>query len=163
MKTVIESFMLSVNAKQVGLNVLNLRLSDSGAIYTFLISGNGSKYFRAMELSYYDNYNGKFFMYANGTWFDDIIALNSDLVKSKTLTLGASVTIPAGGSSPTYDLSVLMPNVNIVQVTPLTNMVTGWNNIRPVICLSSSGYVLQFVNQGNSATTLALWASVSYV
>lgn len=90
-------------------------------------------------------------------------ALNSDLPKNTIVTLGSAVTISGNSTGVAYDISSLIgTDKEILQITPFTSMVTGYQNVRASICKSSSGYIVIFANTMSSAITLNLFANVLY-
>ena len=64
-KSSVYNFMTSEKCNINGLNVLNLIHSSTGGVYTYLISGNGTGFFRALNITYYDSSFGEILTYAN--------------------------------------------------------------------------------------------------
>lgn len=78
-KQALEAFMTSSKCNQSGLNVLNLINTLNGGSHTFIISGNGWKYFYAVEITYYNDH-GKCYKYKAGTWEEmDAFAFQSSV------------------------------------------------------------------------------------
>ena len=83
-KSAVYDFMTSDKCNLQGLNVLNIINSSSGGVYTYLISGNGLKFFRAVNITYYDSSFGEIFTYANDQWLPRRY-LNSSVYSSREL------------------------------------------------------------------------------
>lgn len=72
------SYMNGNNADKVGFNVLHIMYNNNGGRYAYLISGNGPGYFKALELTYYND-SMRMFRYRNGTWEVSSVGLKSDI------------------------------------------------------------------------------------